>query len=245
MKKQLQEHHFEAEKVVDTPRYVALIPAAGVGSRMGAATPKQYMRVGSIDSKSVLQHTVDAFLKFSKIQHTYVVVGPDDAYVEECLAKAENLTVLRCGGASRRDTVRNGLSELANKLSGSDWVLVHDAARPGLTSGLLQHLIDQVGDDTVGGLLALPVVDTVKRVENGKVQTILRDGLWLAQTPQMFRYQLLCDALDAADQVTDEASAIEAAGHVPILVEGHVRNMKLTLPSDMALIAQYLNSQQE
>lgn len=242
MEKQLQEHHFEAEKVVDTPRYVALIPAAGVGSRMGATTPKQYMRIGS---KSVLQHTVDAFLKFSKIQHTYVVVSPDDAYVDEYLAKTENLSVLRCGGASRRDTVRNGLSELASTLSNQDWVLVHDAARPGLTSGLLQHLIDSVADDAVGGLLALPVVDTVKRVENGKVQTIPRDGLWLAQTPQMFRYHLLCEALDAADQVTDEASAIEAAGHAPILVEGHVRNMKLTLPSDMALIAQYLNSPQE
>ncbi len=242
MEKQLQEHHFDAEKLIDTPRYVALIPAAGVGSRMGATTPKQYMRIGS---KSVLQHTVDAFLKFSKIQHTYVVVSPDDAYVDEYLHKAENLSVLRCGGTSRRDTVRNGLSELASTLGNADWVLVHDAARPGLTSGLLQHLIDSVADDTVGGLLAQPVVDTVKRVEDGKVQTIPRDGLWLAQTPQMFRYQLLCDALDAADQVTDEASAIEAAGHVPIMVEGHVRNMKLTLPSDMALIAQYLNSPQE
>ncbi|BBB66740.1 2-C-methyl-D-erythritol 4-phosphate cytidylyltransferase [Undibacterium sp. YM2] len=242
MEKQLQEHHFDAEKLIDTPRYVTLIPAAGVGSRMVATRPKQYMRIGS---KSVLQHTVDAFLKFSKIQHTYVVVSPDDAYVDEYLAKAENLSVLRCGGASRRDTVRNGLSELASTLSNQDWVLVHDAARPGLTSGLLQHLIDSVADDAVGGLLALPVVDTVKRVENGKVQTIPRDGLWLAQTPQMFRYQLLCEALDAADQVTDEASAIEAAGHVPILVEGHVRNMKLTLPSDMALITQYLNSPQE
>ncbi|MFZ6874588.1 2-C-methyl-D-erythritol 4-phosphate cytidylyltransferase [Undibacterium sp. Di27W] len=242
MGKKLQEHHFDTEKVVAAPHYVALIPAAGVGSRMGATTPKQYMSVGS---KSVLQHTVDAFLKFSKIQHTYVVVSPDDAYVDEYLPKAENLTVLRCGGASRRDTVRNGLSKIAGQLTGKDWVLVHDAARPGLTSGLLQHLIDSVADDAVGGLLALPVVDTVKRVENGKVQTIPRDGLWLAQTPQMFRYQLLCDALDAADQVTDEASAIEAAGHAPILVEGHVRNMKLTLPSDMALIAQYLNSQQE
>ncbi|MFZ3003822.1 MAG: 2-C-methyl-D-erythritol 4-phosphate cytidylyltransferase [Undibacterium umbellatum] len=242
MEKQLQELHFDAEKVVDTPRYVALIPAAGVGSRMGATTPKQYMSIGN---KSVLQHTVDAFLKFSKIQHTYVLVSPDDAYVDEYLAKAENLTVLRCGGGSRRDTVRNGLSELAATLGNTDWVLVHDAARPGLTSGLLQHLVDQIADSAVGGLLALPVVDTVKRVENGKVQTIPRDGLWLAQTPQMFRYQLLRDALDAADQVTDEASAIEAAGHAPILVEGHVRNMKLTLPSDMALIAQYLNSQPE
>ncbi|MFZ6744535.1 2-C-methyl-D-erythritol 4-phosphate cytidylyltransferase [Undibacterium sp. JH2W] len=242
MEKQLQEHHFDAEKLIDTPRYVALIPAAGVGSRMGATTPKQYMRIGS---KSVLQHTVDAFLSFSKIQHTYVLVSPDDAYADEYLAKAENLSVLRCGGASRRDTVRNGLSKIASELTGNDWILVHDAARPGLTSGLLQHLIDSVADNAVGGLLALPVVDTVKRVENGKVQTIPRDGLWLAQTPQMFRYQLLCEALDAADQVTDEASAIEAAGHAPILVEGHVRNMKLTLPSDMALIAQYLNSPQE
>lgn len=242
MEKQLQEHHFDAEKLIDTPRYVALIPAAGVGSRMDATTPKQYMRIGN---KSVLQHTVDAFLGFSKIQHTYVVVSPNDAYAHEYLAEAENLSILRCGGASRRDTVRNGLSKIASELTASDWVLVHDAARPGLTADLLQHLMDSVGDDAVGGLLALPVVDTVKRVENGKVQTIPRDGLWLAQTPQMFRYQLLCDALDATDQVTDESSAIEATGHAPILVEGHMRNMKLTLPGDMALIAQYLNDPQE
>ncbi|MFZ6657884.1 2-C-methyl-D-erythritol 4-phosphate cytidylyltransferase [Undibacterium sp. TJN19] len=220
------------------PQYVALIPAAGVGTRMGAATPKQYMVLGN---KTILQHTVDAFLNFAPVQHTYVVVSPDDGYVDSCLQNSDRLTVLRCGGASRRDSVRNGLRLLANRLASQDWVLVHDAARPGLNNLLLQRLLDEVGSHPVGGLLALPVVDTVKRVHNGRVETVPRDGLWLAQTPQIFRYQLLCDALDAAQEVTDEASAVEAAGYVPLLVEGHACNLKLTLPGDVALAEKYLS----
>ena len=219
------------------PKYVALIPAAGVGTRMGASIPKQYLQLGN---KVILQHTVDAFLQFPRIEHIYVVVSPDDGYVDHYLQPSARLTILRVGGASRRDTVSNGLHHLAGQLHKDDWVLVHDAARPGLDAELLQRLLEQVADHEVGGLLALPVVDTVKRVLNGKVETISRDGLWLAQTPQMFRYQLLSQALDAAIEVTDEASAVEAAGHVPILVEGHARNLKLTLASDIALAANYL-----
>lgn len=219
------------------PRYVALIPAAGVGARMGANSPKQYL---TIAGKSILQHAVNALMNFPGISHTYVVVSEDDAFVDDFLQKADRLTVLRCGGATRRDSVRNGLAYLVDKLDVQDWVLVHDAARPGLTPALLQKLIDQVGSHAVGGLLALPVVDTVKRVQNGKVETISRDGLWLAQTPQMFRYAMLCDALDQAAQVTDESSALELMGYAPLMVEGHACNLKVTLPSDLLMATQYM-----
>ncbi|MBC3916087.1 2-C-methyl-D-erythritol 4-phosphate cytidylyltransferase [Undibacterium sp. CY18W] len=234
----------------DEPRYFALIPAAGVGSRMGAATPKQYLQLGT---KTILQHTVDAFLSFAPVQHTFVVVSAGDSYIDTHLQAAEKLTVLRCGGETRRDTVRNGLRQMAaqlkaqltgqsnGQLRADDWVLVHDAARPGLNQHLLQHLLARLDGHTVGGLLALPVVDTIKQLVDGRVKTVPRDGMWLAQTPQMFRYQLLCDALDQAEQVTDEASAIEAAGHVPELVEGHPCNAKLTLPGDLALIARLMD----
>ena len=229
--------HEKFKSSLDAPRYVAIIPAAGVGSRMGRDIPKQYIQIAG---KSILQHTVDAFLYFPGITHTFVIVSPDDAFIDEFLLASPTLTVLRCGGATRRDTVCNALASLQNHLNANDWVLVHDAARPGLTTQLLTKLLTEVGQHAVGGLLALPVVDTVKRVVDGRVQTIPRDGMWLAQTPQMFRYQLLCDALNAAQQVTDEASAVEAAGLVPALIEGHVCNVKVTLPADLLQVIQYL-----
>ena len=229
--------------------YFALIPAAGIGARMGGAVPKQYLTVAG---QTILRHTVQAFLASPLISHTYVVVSAEDVYVEEALAGLDKVSILRCGGATRRETVRNGLDaiESHNKLNGKigdqDWVLVHDAARPGLTPALISKLIEQVGNHTTGGLLALPVVDTVKRVANGKVTTISRDGLWLAQTPQMFRHAALSAALDAslhaAVEITDESSAMEATGQVPILVEGHACNLKVTLPSDLALLESYLIS---
>jgi len=227
------------EQALHTPRYIALIPAAGVGSRMGSSAPKQYL---TINGQSLLQHTVNAFLNFSAIAHTYVVVSHEDGFVDDFLLKAPGLTVLKCGGATRRDTVRQGLEAISSHSDHQDWVLVHDAARPGLTAELLQKLLSKVGRHEIGGLLAMPVVDTVKRVIDGKVQTISRDGLWLAQTPQMFRFKMLCDALDAADQVTDEASAIEAAGHSPLLIEGHACNLKVTLPADLEQAKRYLTA---
>jgi 2-C-methyl-D-erythritol 4-phosphate cytidylyltransferase len=207
---------------------------------MGVAIPKQYL---TIAGHPILRYTVQAFLAAPEIAHTYVIVSPADAYVEAALAGLPGVSILRCGGATRRESVSNGLSALATVLDAQDWVLVHDAARPGLTPALLAKLIQEVGDHPVGGLLALPVVDTVKRVSNGHVETISRDGLWLAQTPQMFRYNALTDALNAAQQVTDESSAIELAGSVPMLVEGHACNVKVTLPSDLALVQPYLNIQ--
>ncbi len=220
------------------PRYFALIPAAGVGARMAADGPKQYMRIGG---KVMLRHTLDAFLSSKLISHTYVVVSATDPYIDE-VVPATGVTVLRCGGATRMESIQNGLRQMAGVVGEGDWVLVHDAARPGLDAALIAHLITTIGDDAVGGLLALPVVDTVKRAGSA-VSTVSRDGLWLAQTPQMFRYRLLCDALAAATDasaITDDASAIEAMGLSPRLVEGHPRNLKVTLPADIRIAEMYL-----
>ena len=229
------------------PRYFALIPAAGVGARMAASGPKQYLKLGG---KPMLRHAIDAFLFSELIAHTYVVVSADDPVIDS-IVPSHGVTVLRCGGDTRMESVRNGLAALAPTLREDDWVLVHDAARPGLDEALIEKLITSTGEHPVGGLLALPVVDTVKRSIAGELGTVSREGLWLAQTPQMFRYKLLREALafasDAArdpKQITDDASAVEALGLSPKLVEGHPRNMKVTLPSDVRIAEMYLATAQ-
>ncbi|MET3129900.1 2-C-methyl-D-erythritol 4-phosphate cytidylyltransferase [Oxalobacteraceae bacterium GrIS 1.11] len=220
-------------------RYFALIPAAGVGARMAAGAPKQYLPLGG---KPMLRHTLDAFIGSALVAHTYVVVSPDDGQIDAlALASAAGVTVLRCGGATRMESVQNAMHALRGTIGDADWVLVHDAARPGLTPALIEKLIVGVGADPVGGLLALPVVDTVKRAGAAGVTTLARDELWLAQTPQMFRYRLLGEALAAAtDSLTDDAGAVEALGLSPKLVEGHPRNLKVTLPRDIAIAEMYL-----
>ncbi|MDB5936717.1 MAG: 2-C-methyl-D-erythritol 4-phosphate cytidylyltransferase [Massilia sp.] len=221
------------------PRYFALIPAAGVGARMGADGPKQYLPLGG---KPMLRHTLDAFLSSERISHSFVVVSADDPQIDT-VAPRNGVSILRCGGATRMESIRNGLAAIAESVRADDWVLVHDAARPGLNRALIEKLIAEVGAHPVGGLLALPVVDTVKRADGNAVSTISRDGLWLAQTPQMFRLGLLRDALAAAADaaaITDDASAVEAMGHAPMLVEGHPRNLKVTLPQDIRIAEMYL-----
>ena len=224
-------------------RHFALIPAAGVGARMGADCPKQYMPLAG---KLMLMHVLDTFASSNAIAHTFVVVSKEDGYIDEALAGAKHLadrvTVVHAGGATRHQTVLNGLREMRSHAADEDWVLVHDAARPGLTGELIDRLIEALKADPVGGLLALPVVDTLKRTdaEGRSVATVPRDGLWAAQTPQMFRYALLRMALEKASEVTDEASAVEALGLKPTLVEGSPRNFKITLPHDVALAEMHL-----
>ncbi|WP_402718916.1 2-C-methyl-D-erythritol 4-phosphate cytidylyltransferase [Janthinobacterium rivuli] len=222
-------------------RYFALIPAAGVGARMEAGSPKQYL---AIAGKPMLRHALDAFLASPLIAHTYVVVSAEDGVIDT-VVPAHGVTVLRCGGATRMDSILNGLHALHGSIAAHDQVLVHDAARPGLTPALIAKLITEVGDHPAGGLLALPVVDTVKKAGPGglSAQTVPRDGLWLAQTPQMFSYVLLHQALSEAPDpqaITDDASAIEALGLAPRLVEGHPRNLKVTLPRDIHTAELYL-----
>ncbi|PLY42022.1 2-C-methyl-D-erythritol 4-phosphate cytidylyltransferase [Janthinobacterium sp. ROICE36] len=229
----------------NTVRYFALIPAAGVGARMAAGSPKQYL---SIAGKPMLRHAVDAFLASPLIAHTYIVVSADDGQIDGVMPEqgAEHgVTVLRCGGATRMETILNALQALHGSIAAHDQVLVHDAARPGLTPALIGKLITEVGEHAAGGLLALPVVDTVKRAGAGSLsaQTVPRDGLWLAQTPQMFSYALLHRALSQAPDphaITDDASAVEALGLAPRLVEGHPRNLKVTLPRDIHTAELYL-----
>jgi len=227
------------------PRYFALIPAAGVGARMAAGGPKQYLPLGG---KPMLRHALDAFLASEKISHVFVAVSAADRAIDAVIP-GHGVTVLRCGGATRMESIRNALGAMAPGVLDADWVLVHDAARPGLDRALIEKLIAEVGVHPVGGLLALAVVDTVKRAGADLTGcavsgTIARDGLWLAQTPQMFRYGLLREALDAAVAgsavITDDASAVEALGYAPLLVEGHPRNLKVTLPRDIGIAEMYL-----
>ncbi|MGK5003603.1 2-C-methyl-D-erythritol 4-phosphate cytidylyltransferase [Janthinobacterium sp. LB2P70] len=229
----------------NTVRYFALIPAAGVGARMEAGSPKQYL---AIAGKPMLRHALDAFLASPLIVHTYVVVSADDGVIDTVVPE-QGVTVLRCGGATRMESILNGLRALHGSIAAHDQVLVHDAARPGLTPALIEKLITEVGEHPAGGLLALPVVDTVKRAGQGtgaatmSAQTVPRDGLWLAQTPQMFSYALLHQALSEAPDpqaITDDASAVEALGLAPRLVEGHPRNLKVTLPRDIHTAELYL-----
>jgi len=225
----------------NTPRYFALLPAAGVGARMAADGPKQYLTVGG---KPMLRHAVDAFRASDLVAHTYVVVSAADGQIDAVLPPdLDGVTVLRCGGATRMDTVLNALRALDGIVSDADLVMVHDAARPGLTPSLIAKLIEGVGDYAAGGLLALPVVDTVKRKAGVDVTTVPRDGLWLAQTPQMFSYALLLRALGGAPDasaITDDASAVEMLGMSPRLIEGHPRNLKVTLPADIRIAEMYL-----
>lgn len=203
---------------------------------MNAACPKQYL---PFLGQPVLWHTVQAFLQSPGIDHTFVVVSPEDGHIDQVFPqKVQGLSILRCGGATRQQSVLQGLQALAavHAVQADDWVLVHDAARPGLTPALVLRLQQALEHDPVGGLLAMPVVDTVKQVADGVVKTVDRSGLWLAQTPQMFRFAVLLAALQQAQGVTDEASAIEMQGLVPQLVPGHARNLKLTVAGDMDLL---------
>ena len=210
---------------------------------MGASHPKQY---ATLAGRAMLRHVLDTFAGVAAISHTFVVVSGEDGYIDELMrggpALAGRITIVRAGGDTRRQSVLNGLLAMRPQVADDEWVLVHDAARPGLSARMVNRLIATLRDDAVGGLLALPVVDTLKRSDSdGRASaTVPRAGLWSAQTPQMFRYGLLKKALEEAADVTDEAGAIEAMGLAPRLVMGSARNMKVTLPDDLALVELYL-----
>jgi 2-C-methyl-D-erythritol 4-phosphate cytidylyltransferase len=218
-----------------------LIPAAGSGSRLGSATPKQYLPLAG---KTMLHHAVAGLLADPRIEIVFVVLPPDDtAFRERDWSEfGERIAPLYCGGASRRDSVLNGLIAAASAVQPNDWILVHDAARPCLGKVELRRLIETVSSDEVGGILAVPVADTLKRADEDRriAATEPRDGLWQAQTPQMFRHGLLLRALRGAPLVTDEAAAVEGLGHRPLLVEGSTRNIKVTIPSDLEIAERFL-----
>ncbi len=224
----------------------ALIPCAGSGSRAGTAQPKQYQPVAG---QPMVMHTLQALAAVPGIASGWVILSPADDFVWPQTGWPAHFRRQACGGASRAESVFKGLQAMLGAgLSGQDWVLVHDAARCLVTPAEVQRLIDACREDAVGGLLALPLPDTLKTEADGRVQqTVAREHKWLAQTPQMFRLQALHDALAAVAGsgfagITDEASAMERLGLQPRLVEGSAQNFKVTYPADFALAEAVLRS---
>ena len=224
-----------------TPRFHALVPSAGVGERAGTTGPKQYV---ALAGGTVIGHTLAALAQVTRLSAVLVVLSPQDEAFEQHVHGFSGW-VARCGGATRAQTVANGLDELVRRGAAEhDWALVHDAARCLVRPEWVNGLIDACADDAVGGLLALPLADTLKEERDGRVAATLdRAGKWQAQTPQMFRLGTLRDALaHAGNDVTDEASAIEAQGLAPKLVRGALENFKLTYPADFELADRLLRT---
>lgn len=237
-----------------TAKYFGLVPAGGTGHRFGSKTPKQYAKLGA---QTVLECSVQAVLADSRVDKVFVVVAQGDSTAETLFAGNPKVTCLPVAGPERANTVLNALNHLLQNfmVNETDWVLVHDAARPGLSSNALKTLIDQASEHVVGGLLALPVADTLKKTavaEEGEViaqHTVPRADLWAAQTPQMFRAQALsmaiAECLYKGLALTDDASAIETMGIGPLIVPGHIENMKITQADDLRIVAKLLGLNQE
>lgn len=235
-------------------KYFGLVPAGGAGRRFGGSIPKQYAMLGA---KTVLEHSVEALLADPRVEKVFVVVASDDSTALALFRGNSQVTCLPLGGQERVNSVLNGLNHLLENLlvGETDWVLVHDAARPGLSAAALKSLIDQGSEHIAGALLAVPVADTLKRTslaQEGEViaqHTVPRDHLWAAQTPQMFRAQALSMAISEClykgAQLTDDASAIETLGIGPLIVPGHVENMKITQTEDLRTVARLLGLHQE
>jgi 2-C-methyl-D-erythritol 4-phosphate cytidylyltransferase len=235
--------------MASTTKYFGLVPAGGVGSRFGGSIPKQYAVLGEI---TVLERSVYALLSDFRIEKVFVIVNQNDSRALQLFKSNPKIQCLPLAGNKRVDTVLNALNYLLKNffVGETDWILVHDAARPGLYLKALAALIDQASEHVVGGLLALPVADTLKKVasiETGQFivqQTVSREYLWAAQTPQMFRAQALCLAISEClyreVNLTDEASAIEIMGMSPLIVQGHMENMKITLANDLSVVAKLL-----
>ena len=224
-------------------KYWVVIPAAGSGSRIGADLPKQYLRLAG---KAVIEHTLSRFSEHPKISGIVVALSSQDKAWDELQYKCPKKLIMAEGGAERYHSVLNALDALSDHASEQDWVLVHDAARPCLQVDDIDQLIQELGSHPVGGLLAVPVRDTMKRTDNNGVvqETVARENLWHALTPQMFKFGELRDALTRAIadgvEVTDEASAMEYAGKQPRLVKGRWSNIKITHQEDLALAEFYL-----
>jgi len=227
-------------------KYWAVVPAAGVGKRMQADRPKQYLEIAG---RPLIEYAINQLMADPHIEGVVVAISADDEYWPALeIALDKPLWVVE-GGVERCHSVLNALQELATRANEDDWVLVHDAARPCVRAEDITQLIAQLTHDDIGGLLAVPVRDTMKRAGANQrvITTEDREGLWHALTPQMFRFGKLRHALEQALEdeslVTDEASAMELAEYEPLLVEGHADNIKVTRPEDLALAAFYLQQQ--
>jgi 2-C-methyl-D-erythritol 4-phosphate cytidylyltransferase len=226
-------------------KYFALVPAAGQGLRMGQEIPKQYLPLAG---RPMVYQSVKRLSAEPRIDRVYVVLAPADTVWQQhdWSELSAKLRVLFCGGETRAETVLNGLEMLSHEVRENDWILVHDAARPCLSASELARVIDEISGDRVGGLLAIPLNDTLKRAgADGRIEsTESRERIWQAQTPQMFRYGLLCKALRSAPRgaVTDEARAVEQLGLRPLIVPGNLSNLKVTYADDLSLAALILSA---
>ncbi|WP_462320625.1 2-C-methyl-D-erythritol 4-phosphate cytidylyltransferase [Halochromatium sp.] len=230
------------------PKHWVVLPAAGAGRRFGSAVPKQYLPLGD---RRVIEHSIAVFIEHPLIAGCIVALSPGDEWWQET-AYVDHPAVVRVpGGAERFDSVANALAALANQAAADDWVLVHDAARPCLTTADLDRLLAALIDEPVGALLAVPMHDTVKSAEEAfgaRVErTLPRQQLWRAFTPQAFRLGQLRDALAycRAERmaITDDASAMEQLGLRPLLIEGRADNIKITRPEDLPLAEFFLEQQ--
>lgn len=219
-----------------------IIPAAGVGSRVGSLLPKQYV---SLNGHTLLWHTVHALRQHPRLSSIMLAIASTDTYWSDSDVHAlGNIDVIH-GGIHRAESVLNALEALSDRIAPMDWVLVHDACRPCVSFEELERLVVTCEQDDVGGLLALPPADTLKRVADGRVtETVDRVEIWRALTPQMFRFSVLHDALRdalaAGVEITDESSAVEWAGHSPLVIEGKASNIKVTYPDDVTYVQHFL-----
>lgn len=229
----------------DEQRIWGIVPAAGLGKRMGCDLPKQYLPLAG---KPLIEHVLERLLATGLFDAVVVAVAAEDRFFRNLQISADLRIEICTGGRERADSVYNALQFLAARAGDDDWVMVHDAARPLVRSSDVRHLATSLAYDPIGGIFAQPVHDTLKEVENGAVAaTIDRTRVWRAQTPQMFRYGLLKQALGEAAVagyvVTDEASAVERMGLRPRIMEGPLDNLKVTRPEDLPLAAFYLERQ--
>lgn len=232
-----------------TPSIFAIVPAAGIGSRMGADKPKQYLQLAG---RSVIEHTLSKLLQVNEIEKIIVCLAPDDEIFKTLLCASEKRIILVEGGATRSESVCSGLNWLKADGHRDAWALVHDAARPCVNPSRIKALIKQCINQNAGGILAVPMANTLRRVNGevlGKTETVSRENIWAAHTPQLFRVGELSDGLCFAAAkniaVTDEASAIESAGGKVLMIEDDTTNIKVTRPEDLVIASLILNAQQQ
>lgn len=227
------------------PKVFALVLAAGQGTRIGDAVPKQYLPLAG---KPMMFHSIEAICAVSRVEKVFVVLAPMDRHwgAHDWSALPDKVEAAFCGGAHRAESVLNALVHLETRVGADDWVMVHDAARPCIMTELVEQFLDEVGEDPVGGLLAMPVADTLKRAdEHQRVEaTVSRVKLWRAQTPQLFRYAMLRKGLEKNPKATDEAEAVESLGHEPRLAEGENSNIKVTFAEDIVLAELIIRNKQ-
>ena len=224
-------------------KYWVVIPAAGIGKRMGDDIPKQYI---SVCGKTVIEHTIDNFISRNEIENICISISESDNYWPTLPISKNEKIITTIGGSERYESVYNGLRAIQDKATEDDWVLVHDAVRPCLKKSIIDRLITDISSHDVGGILALPCSETMKRVNNSNEveETINRQTAWRAQTPQMFKYKKLLLAIEKVINedifITDEAMAMELSNHKPIVILGDENNIKITHKTDLKYLELFL-----